>query len=250
MTSIPAVRDASGDLRLASATLSGRGWLTDQPDDLRAEILRSIRIRRIPRGGAVYRCGDAADGLYGVVNGRVKFRTCTPDGREIVAGAVGPGGWFGEVSVFDGLPRIQDAIVLSSTMVAVFSIDRFREVTEANPRYLRNFAGMMARNIRGLSFFSFEISSAPPPERILRLLGFLLHEEMRQGDDSAIILDVGQDLLAAIAGLSRQTVNRELSKLATAGAVECRYGRVIVNAELLRRVALSADPMSLLPTSP
>ena len=87
----------------------------------------------------------------------------------------------------------------------------------------------------------------PPPARVLRLLGFLLHDEVTQAREGAVILDVGQDLLAAIAGLSRQTVNRELSRLAAAGVVERRYGRVIVDTEALRRCAASGGPGGLLP---
>ena len=245
VATVPAVRNRSGDLRLAAATLNRRGWLRHQPGDLRTTILESVRIRRIDRGEAVFRHGERPDGLFGLVSGRVKFRTCTRGGREIVQGVARAGDWFGEVGVFDGKPRGQDAVALCSVVVATLSIDRFRAVTEANPHYLRNFAEIMARNIRAMSLFTFEVASAPPPERILRLLAFLLQEEIGQAEDDAIVLDVGQELLGAIAGLSRQTVNRELSRLAAVGLLECRYGRVVVHAGMLRRSIDRADPPAL-----
>ena len=192
----------------------------------------------------MYLRGDAADGLYAVVGGRIKFRSCTTDGREVVVGAAGAGGWFGEVGMFDGLPRLHDAIALNPSIVVVLSVERFRQLTSAEPRMLANFAEIMTRNLRGLSYVTLEVSPEPPTERVLRLLALLVHDDMEQAQGRAVVLDVAQDLLASLAGLSRQTVNRELRKLAGTGALECRYGRVVVDTAFLRRrVALSSiDP--------
>ena len=237
MTTLVRMGDASGLLPLATTILSRRGWLSEQPAELRATVLESVRVRRFDNGDALFRHGELPEGVFGLVSGRVKFRTSTRDGRELVQGLMGSGGWFGEVSLFDGEPRAQDAIALGQTVAVLFPIDRFRALTEAQPQYLRNFAQIMTRNIRAMTAFTYEVASAPPSARIERLLGFLLRHELAQADDSPVVLDVGQEVLAAVVGLSRQTVNRELNRLAVAGVVECRYGRVVVDAAVLRRLA-------------
>jgi CRP-like cAMP-binding protein len=241
MTTLVRMGDASGLLPLATTILSRRGWLSEQPAELRATVLESVRVRRFGTGDALFRHDEDPDGVFGLVSGRVKFRTNTRDGRELVQGLMGSGGWFGEVSLFDGEPRAQDAIALGQTVAVLFPIDRFRALTEAQPQYMRNFAQIMTRNIRAMTEFTYEVASAPPSARIERLLGFLLRHELAQVDDSSVVLDVGQEVLAAVVGLSRQTVNRELNRLAAAGVVECRYGRVVVDAAVLRRLPGTDD---------
>jgi CRP-like cAMP-binding protein len=226
--------DATRLLPLATTILSRKGWLSEQPAELRANILDSVRVRRVDSGGVLFRHGERPEGVFGLVSGHVKFRISSREGRELVQGLTSSGSWFGEVSLFDGEPRAQDAVALGPVVAALFPIDRFRAVTEAHPQYLRNFAQIMARNIREMTTFTYEVASAPPSARIERLLGFLLQHELTEAYDSSVILDVGQETLAAVAGLSRQTVNRELKRLAEAGVVECRYGRVVVDAGVLR----------------
>lgn len=236
--------DPLGLLPLATTILSRRGWLSEQPARLRATILESVRVRRFDSGGALFRHGEPPEGVFGLVSGRVKFRISTREGRELVQGLMGAGGWFGEVSLFDGEPRAQDAIALGQTVAVLFPVERFRAMTESHPEYLRNFAQIMTRNLRAMTTFAYEVASAPPSARIERLLGFLLQHELAQAHDSPVVLDVGQEVLAAVAGLSRQTVNRELNRLAASGVVECRYGRVVVDAGVLRRLGRTGEEIS------
>jgi CRP-like cAMP-binding protein len=251
VTTLVAVRDTSGGpVSLAKTILSRRGWLSEQPPQLRAMILDSVRVRRFDTGTAFFRQGELPEGLFGLVGGRVKFRTCTRDGREVVQGLTGPGNWFGEVSLFDGRPRGQDAVALGPAVAAMFPVDCFRSITEAHPQYLRNFAEIMAGNIREMTAFIYDVAAAAPSARIERLLGFLVQHEFDRAPGSPVVLDVGQDILAAVAGLSRQTVNRELNRLAAAGVVECRYGRVLVDESVLRASAtVAAEPPKVRPST-
>ena len=224
--------------------------MSEQPAELRGMILNSVRVRRFDNGAAFFRRGELPEGLFGLVGGRVMFRTSTREGREIVQGLAGPGAWFGEVSLFDGAPRSQDAVALGPAVAAMFPISSFRAVTEAQPRYVGNFAQIMARNLREMTTFTYEVAASPPSARIVRLLCFLLQYEFAQAPGSAAVLDVGQDILAAVAGLSRQTVNRELNRLAAAGIVECRYGRVVVTEGVLgRSAALARERPEITPST-
>ena len=91
---------------------SPRGWLAEQPNSLQLGIVAEAHLRHVQAGGAVYHQGDAPDGLYGLVSGSVKFTSSTVEGREVIAGILSTGGWFGELGLFDGLPRVHSAFVL------------------------------------------------------------------------------------------------------------------------------------------
>ena len=56
----------------------------------------------MPAGTAVVREGDVADALYVLRDGAVSVTTEAP-ARELAT--IGPGGWFGELGLLEGVPR-------------------------------------------------------------------------------------------------------------------------------------------------
>ncbi|MDM0087992.1 MULTISPECIES: cyclic nucleotide-binding domain-containing protein [unclassified Variovorax] len=52
----------------------------------------------------VFRRGDPANGLFGVVSGALSASSVQEDGRQIIFGLLERGDWFGEVFAVDGLP--------------------------------------------------------------------------------------------------------------------------------------------------
>jgi CRP-like cAMP-binding protein len=229
------------DLEAAVAVLSRRGWLSEQPADLRDLITGSLRPLRVSAGGTVYSQGDPPDGIYGLAAGQVKVSVIAADGTEVVGGIIVPGGWFGELSVFDGLPRPQSAIVTNNALLVRLPGALFKKITAAYPQYLPNFIQIMARNFRSSSIYRYEVLPAPASQRVVRLMLLLADEEIRGNAFRDIVLDIGQDHLAKIAGLSRQTVNRVLNELAKQDLVKCRYGRIVLCRRLLRTLGFPAD---------
>ncbi|MDZ5649087.1 Crp/Fnr family transcriptional regulator [Nitrospirillum sp. BR 11828] len=215
------------DKRNAAAVLETRGWLAEQPADLRAEILARGRLRAYADGQAVYRGGDAPDGLYALVAGRMRLATVQEDGREVVILHAGPGQWFGEVSMVDGLPRGQTAVAKGDSLVLHLPGDAFARIVEANPRRWANFAGILSRHLRQATHYLGEVLALPTPQRTARLLALLCRLE--EGAESGpVLLPLSQEDLAGMLGLSRQTANRALGRLEAAGLVRRGYGGVEV----------------------
>ena len=61
--------------------------------------------KQVTKGNVVLTEGEVGDSLYAIVSGRVKVFIGDEDGREIILKILGPGDFFGEMSLIDKQPR-------------------------------------------------------------------------------------------------------------------------------------------------
>ena len=64
-------------------------------------LLRTAKRRALPRRTTVLRAGEAPDGLYIVISGRVRLVHQDQDGHALIAATFGPGELFGEMGLID-----------------------------------------------------------------------------------------------------------------------------------------------------
>ena len=79
------------------------------PPDTLETLRHQATIRTVARNEVLFRQGDAASELFGIVNGRVAILTSSPDGRESLVAVLDEGSLFGELGLFDDGPRSADA---------------------------------------------------------------------------------------------------------------------------------------------
>ena len=84
-------------------------WFGKLSAPLRADILARAQVRRLPDGGLVSVRGATADEWCGVAKGAVRIGSVSLTGKPITLTYAEPGTWFGDVALFDGLPRTHDA---------------------------------------------------------------------------------------------------------------------------------------------
>lgn len=70
----------------------------------RRAVLTAARRCEFVRGDAVVREGEPSDSLHLVESGRLAVRVTTVDGDTATLNVLGPGDYFGELSLLDGRP--------------------------------------------------------------------------------------------------------------------------------------------------
>src|SRR5690349_2713154 len=80
-------------------------WFHALPEAMQDALLAAAVVRPLPAGTTLFSRGDAPDGLYAIVDGALRISGVTDSGKEAVLTRIEPPAFFGEVSVFDGLPR-------------------------------------------------------------------------------------------------------------------------------------------------
>jgi cAMP-dependent protein kinase regulator len=86
------------------------------------ELLAITTVRSFNSGEVIVREGDPGTSLFLIVEGHVDVRTSDPGGRELGLARLGPGDFFGEVSVLTGRPRT--ATIVARENVTAIEIER------------------------------------------------------------------------------------------------------------------------------
>jgi cAMP-dependent protein kinase regulator len=86
------------------------------------EILASTELRSYDEGDIIVTEGEQGSSLFSIVGGNVKVFTRTEDGTNLPLAELGPGDFFGEVSLLSGRPRT--ATITARTEVTAIELDR------------------------------------------------------------------------------------------------------------------------------
>jgi CRP-like cAMP-binding protein len=223
-------------------------WFGGLPGALQDAILERCAVRWHARGSVILLQDSAPEALYAVLEGQVAIeRWATPD-QPVLIDVASPGTWFGELAVLLHATSAEvkssvEAVARTDTRVAILKLAAYDELIDRNPDHYRMFA-RLALERYGMCLRSETDSRVLTADELLtaRLADLA---DMRQRDrrsGGAIVLEVTQTDIAALTGLSRQTVNAELHRLQQRGLVELSFRQIrIADVDRLRAELGSAQ---------
>lgn len=216
--------------------LWSESWRQIVSADLSEALTALGHRRRLGDGQMLYGRGEASSDLVGVVSGRIRIVGITPDGHEGLLGLYPAGTWFGEVSLFDELPRPVDAVAVGDTEVLIVPAARLLAVLERNPRWYRDFARVLCHKLR-LALIHIESTVLPVSVRVgLRLLDLAAAYGRPVAAGVEIDLTLPQEEFARMLGLTRQSVNKELRAFQAQGWLKLQRGRItLTDPDAIRR---------------
>ena len=196
-------------------------------DDRRA-LLATTRVRRFGRGEVVVHEGDPADSLHLVESGRLAVRVTTPSGERATLNLLGPGQYFGELSLLDGRTPIRTAsiVALEPSATRSLSASAFRELRQRHRAAERFLLALLARRVEELSGRVVEVMYDGLDRRVHRRL--LELAALYDDGKPAVVITLTQELLAELVGGTRPSINQVLQRLADQGIVELGRGRITV----------------------
>lgn len=99
-----------------------------------------------PAGGYIVRQGEIGTGFYLVASGKVRVERA---GRLLAA--MGPGEFFGELSVLDQAPRMAHVIAVDPTTCLALPSWEFTKILEKNPKIALGVLKVLARRLRDMA---------------------------------------------------------------------------------------------------
>jgi CRP-like cAMP-binding protein len=179
------------------------------------EKLRSVSTSRtFARNEIIFRRGEAASEMYGIVSGRVAILTSSPDGRESLVAVLEEGALFGELGLFDDGPRSADARALEETTVIVLGYEPLRAAIDLHPTLLWVIVRLLARRLRTTDDALADAVFLDVPARTAKRLLDIA------GDQDTFKLPMTQEDLAGLVGASRERVNKALSLFTRLGWIQ------------------------------
>ena len=204
-------------------------WFSTLSEELRAAILARAVVRRLPDGAPLASRGSPAEDWCGVAKGAVRVSLVSLSGKQVTLTYCEPGVWFGDIALFDGLPRTHDADAHGdTTMLCVRKAD-FKELLSLHPELYDALLRLNCRRMR-LMFNQFEdLNTKPLAARLAKQIILLAKSYgIEQGEEIRIGLQLAQEDLAQLLGASRQRVNQELKGFERDGAVRIEPTRLVV----------------------
>ncbi len=98
------------------------------------ELLSSTSVHSFDTGEPLVREGDPGASLFLIEDGEVEVRTADPAGRQVSLARLGPGEFFGEVSILTGLPRTATVVAVSAATVIEIQRAAIDDIASRHPR--------------------------------------------------------------------------------------------------------------------
>jgi cAMP-dependent protein kinase regulator len=128
------------------------------------EIVASTELRAYDEGDIIVTEGEPGSSLFLIVGGTVKVFTRSDDGGNLKLAELGPGDFFGEVSLLSGKPRT--ATITARTKITAIeldraSVDRIAEIHPEVMKVLEDFCERRAKD--AVEAVMRRLRNTPPP---------------------------------------------------------------------------------------
>jgi len=136
-----------------------------------------------------------------------------------VMSVLGAGDVFGEMAVLDAAPRSADVVALTPVRLLKLRAAPFVALLGKEVGFALALAQLEASRLRDLNQ-RFAIQTSDATTRLLNALAYLARKSSVADDSKGEIPSLAQKELGLMAGLSRETASRILSKLRSRGVLE------------------------------
>lgn len=188
-----------------------------------------VHVRRFRNNQVIFRKGDDGESLMIVAEGKVKIRSTSLDGREIVFNIIDSGEIFGEIALLDGHERTGDAVAVGSVSLLVILRRDLLPILHRHPNISIGLMFLLCERLRRTSEqvedLVFLVQSVRLAKTLLRLARqFGTHIE----DSVAIELKMSQRELGSLVGMRREALNRQLGTWRNKGLLSLSDGRIVI----------------------
>ncbi len=191
--------------------------LFEKVGDADLEVLADHLIeRRYPQNSVVVEEGLPGDYMYILREGRVKVTKLSDDGREKILEILGPGAFFGEMSLLDRSPRSASVRTLDPARVVALSRTDFLDSLRKSPDLSMAVIQVLTQRLRYAGEHTSSLSFESVKERTKGLFRRMASDvSTREGHHMTPVLTHQQ--IADMISTSRETVTRVIKELKDEG---------------------------------
>ncbi len=203
-------------------------------------------IKRYPKNSMLFWDSEPNGYHYFLVEGMVEIYVVNSDGRKKSIDFYGPGSFIGYHILRENNLPMTTAVAREDCRVISISKESFFKTLHTCPQFadvtVRYLFGLLSMQTQEVINSSFYIASQRVPLLLIELI-----EEMEggdgtdaedKGDKSCRVLPYGNNEIAEMLGLSRNSVTASISSLQNQGVIEKQRSSIrIIDLEKLTRIA-------------
>ena len=189
------------------------------------ELSKHTRSRRVPAGHVLFQQGDAGDGLYGILAGRVAFTVDSVNGKGLILNVLGPGEFFGEIALLDGKGRTATAVARDACYLLFMARKEFMAFFGDRPEAMSRIIELLCARLRRSTEYIADTAFLDLSTRLAKQLVTLADDD---GSSREAALRISHAELAAMLGVSRERVSMQLAAWSDKGILDQGRGHLVV----------------------
>lgn len=220
---------------VVSAMLKRTPLFADLTLGERLTLAAALRPRTVPRDTYVFHAGDPGRSFFLVGEGLIRI-ALSRGGRQVTLAELGPGDYFGELSLIDGRPRSADALAVTRTELFELPQDVFFRLLGENPAIARKLLVEVCRRLREADQQIATLATVDAAGRIIRAIRKLAEQHARREGELLVFPKAPrQKDIGALAGTPRATTSRIIRQLAQRGFLSFSGSSLVVHEQQLPR---------------
>jgi CRP/FNR family transcriptional regulator, cyclic AMP receptor protein len=201
-------------------------WTRDLSDAEFERARKGIVEKTFPKGTYICHRGDRLDSWTGVAEGLIKLGAVSRAGKAVTLAGIRVGGWFGEGTILKNEARQYDLVALRDTRLALMNKATFLWLFENSVAFNRFLVRQLNERLGQFIALAEYDRMLDAPARLARNLGWLFNPILYP--DTADHLDISQEEIGLLSGMSRQVANKSLKILESKGLLRLEHGGITV----------------------
>ncbi|MFC1858062.1 Crp/Fnr family transcriptional regulator [Thermodesulfobacteriota bacterium] len=193
------------------------------------KLVASSQKQRYPRGSIVLNKDDVGDETYLIMTGKVKVIITHTDGKEIILNILKSGDFFGEMAVFDKMPRSATVVAEEDCELLIISRENIANQIKRNPQIAFKLLSDISRRLREADEQISGLAHLDAKGRVAQTL-------LKLSKEATMITNEGYQVfpkppikdIAAMSGTPHETVSRLLSELVNKGIIGLTEEHIII----------------------
>jgi CRP-like cAMP-binding protein len=210
--------------------LAATGLFGSASPDLLADLAARTSTVSLGANEMLFFKGDIGDRLYIVVSGAIRIGATSPEGRELSYVVLGAGAVLGEIAVIDGGERSADAKAMEPSQLLAIERRDVLSFLQQHPGQALHFLKLLCGRLRRADELLDDMVFMSLPSRLAKHLLTLKEIVGGTGSDTGKPeVRLSQQVLAEHLGITRESVNKVLSKWEEGGIVSLGRGRIVLD---------------------
>ena len=205
-----------------------------------AELAPLCALQKLARRGILLNAGKQEENLCFLFEGRLQGVDFTIDGREVGLYFVEPGGFCGELGLFDHGPQPEYVIALTASVVVLVPMASMREIMLKAPGVVNMLGSKLAARVRQMTYQRSLLGLPNIAQRVCCQLWLLVPDEDKDTRQNSEIRNPPTHMeIAIMLNVSRETVTRVFQTLQNRQIVK-RDGParlIVTNLQILKHFA-------------
>lgn len=199
------------------------------PPDCRGAILAQCTKKKYRKGQIIWSQGHDAGDVAFLVEGTVISTYHSSKGRAGVTGIWFPGDILGAANLGVSWEQQLTVRCLQNALIYVMSTERFFDIVRRFPEFSQSVIRALSVRLRWLAHLALTLGTQTVTGRVCSVL-LVLVQRLSKADKDGLMIDLNltQEDLAAVVGVSRQFMNMTLHDLKQKGLIKLKGRKIVI----------------------